>query len=176
MGAAFSDNFLLSPYYYSVLTRERTPPGAGAGGGRGAGGAFAPGSVGTSAFPGVPAAPSYDPTDPDFDSELRIRKAMDLVKILALKKVDVRYLCHVYKRWENDVELEMDCFKDQGLIDFFEQDCNSSHWWVGGGGSSSWGSGGVVFTVQESSCSRQSPGEGGAADKIPPQPITKTKR
>ena len=127
MGAAMSDNFLLSPYYYSVLTREKTPPG----GTRGAGGAGAGGV--TNQFPNAPpgAFGSLADSGEDFDSNLRIYKAMELVKLLATKKCDVRFLAAIYKRWEEDTELEMDCFKERALMDFLEQDCGSSQWWVG---------------------------------------------
>ncbi|CAD7940681.1 unnamed protein product [Amoebophrya sp. A120] len=101
MGAALSDQFLLSPYYYSVLSREEEPT-----------------------QDQIERVPIGEP-EPIY----QMRRAKELVKLLGKKLADVPFLTSIYKRWELDMGQDLAAFRDKDLESFFA-DIPKSHFWA----------------------------------------------
>ncbi|CAD7971336.1 unnamed protein product [Amoebophrya sp. A25] len=100
MGAALSDSFLLSPYYYSVLGREEE---------------ITPEQV-----------ERLDMNEPV--PEYQMKRAKELVGMLGKKLADVPFLAGIYKRWEADMGINFEAFADEDLETYFT-DVRDAHFW-----------------------------------------------
>eukprot|EP00392_Amoebophrya_sp_AT5.2_P013277 g13395.t1 len=87
MGAALSDQFLLSPYYYSVLSREE--------------------ELTQEQLERVPIG--------EEEPIYQMKKAKEVVRILGKKLADVPFLTSIYKRWELDMGSDLAAFRDNDL-------------------------------------------------------------